>query len=272
MEVIIEIAGVGVKLVSGAGDFLSTLDLPQGDGGEATVMEIEIETAREVRAGQGLQVNAGPGGLLEFSMSGVECRLEPAVGRGRLAVIADKSVFEYAMKIVFSALLLARGGGIFHAAGLVHGGEGYLFAGAHEAGKSTIAAGAPGGAEVLGDENVAVRKAVGGGYWIYAMPRWAIGGAGGAVAARPGRKAPLAACFILSHGAETTFDSGTPAGRARLLFENLIYLPPEKTILETAMKFADELQRTVPAAGLRLYLNDMERLWDVVARFMGKEI
>jgi hypothetical protein len=276
METIVEIAGLAARIVSGADDFLSAANLSQEVADREPVIEIAVEIAVEVRAGQGLEVKRGPCGMVEFSMSGVDCRLEPSEGKGRLAIVADRSVFEYALKVIYSTLLLSRGGGIFHAAGLVRKGEGYLFAGSHGAGKSTIAAAAPGGAEVLGDENIAVRKAGDGRYWMYSLPRWALGGAGGAISAGGGPKAPLAACFILSHGAGSgiaaEFDASGAADRARRLFENMIYLLPEKAILESAMKFADELQKAAPTAGLRYSLDEMEHIWDAIAGYLGKKI
>jgi hypothetical protein len=272
MDRMIELAELPVKLVFEDAGFDKSFKLPEGESAGEPVMEIRVETAGGIRAAQGLEVSCARGGLIEFSMHGVECRLDTQAGRGRLLIAPDISALEYALKMIYSVLLIGRGGGIFHAACLEWAGGGYMFAGPHGAGKSTIAGCAPGGAIILGDENVAVRRREGGDYMIYSLPRWAVGGGGGAVIPAAPLKAPLAACFVISHGRETEFEHSTPAGRVRLLFENLIYLPPEKDILETALKFVEELQRGVVTAGLRLALDDMEDLKDAVFGYLGKEI
>ncbi|MFA6449190.1 MAG: hypothetical protein WCX65_06985 [bacterium] len=271
MERTIELAGLAVKLIFGDDGFCDFANLPEVADTAEPAMEIEVATGADVRAGCGLAVKCGPDGVVEFSMHGADCRLDPRGGRGQLLLAPDYSVLEYVLKLVYSTLLLERGGGIFHAAGLVWEGRGYMFAGRHGAGKSTIAAAAPGGALILGDENVAVKRD-GDGYRIYSMPRWALGGKGGAVTAAEPASAPLAACFVISHGSATEFGRGGAGELAHLLFDNLIYLLPEKAILESAMEFTEALQRGAPTAALRLALNDMEDLKNVVTGFLGKEV
>ncbi len=279
----VELAGIGVRIAGDASplleEFAHAARVSAGGGASgAADMEIVMETAAEVRPGQGLQVNCG-GGETRFSMSGVECGFAPATGEGRLLIVPDATVLEYALKIVCSTLLVESGGGMFHAACVSRNGGGYVFAGPHGAGKTTIAkaVAAAGSTDVLDDENAAVRRGPDGTYYLYPVPAWAASGN----KARPGssgalgkaaRKTELAACFVIAHGDETEIETAAPAGRAMDLFENMIYLLPEKTILESAVRFCGELQRDVRSARLRIALKDMERLWDVIDGYEAAEI
>ena len=55
----------------------------------------------------------------------------------------------------------------------------------------------------------------------------------------------------------------------RQLFENLVFLLPEKGTLEAGMDFADNLYRSVRTAGLRLSLKDKDRFWELIDGYAG---
>ncbi len=277
-----DVAGLRVRIAGEAaalqGEFARLADGSMGPGAdEGADMVLSLETATEVRPGQSLRVGCGNGEVW-FSMSGAECRFTPAAGAGRLLIVPDVTVLEYVLKIVCSTLLTMSGGGIFHAACVSRCGRGYVFAGPHGAGKTTIAnaIAAAGSADVLDDENAAVRREPDGAYYLYPVPAWAASGNKNrvprSVARAEAPKTRLEAFFTVSHDSETGIETAAPADRARDLFQNMIYLLPEKAILESAVGFCGELQRDVISARLRVALKDMECLWNVIDGYESAKI
>lgn len=70
-------------------------------------------------------------------------------------------------QVLLAPLLAARGGCLLHAAGVIRGGAGWLFAGHSTAGKSTIARMLRGRAEILCDDRIALRPDGSGGFRVH---------------------------------------------------------------------------------------------------------
>ena len=100
--------------------------------------------------------------------------------------------------ILFMSLLARAQGAVVHATGVIHGGQGWVFAGTHGAGKSTIAGllGKRADCTVLNDDRVVVRR-VDGVWRVFGTP-WA-----GTVLKVSPASAPLGGVLFLRHS-ETT--------------------------------------------------------------------
>ncbi|HOX28582.1 MAG TPA: hypothetical protein PLQ76_05440, partial [bacterium] len=129
---------------------------------------LEVVSKQEVRLGRGFEIEQ-KGDCFLFGMQGVDCRLDIGKREGKLDVVPDAGALEYAMKVIISVLLLNRGGAIFHAAGIIVGGAGLVFAGPHAAGKSTVASYAlEKGLTVIDDENIIIARAADGRFRLFA--------------------------------------------------------------------------------------------------------
>lgn len=281
-ELTFEIAGLAARVVSEDAAFMEKAAAELGrppSGAARAALDISLETAESVTPGKELEVTSiGGGGAVEFGMHGVFCRADFTRGAAELRIYPDASALVYVLKVLFSALLLRNGGGLFHAAGLARDGRGWLFAGPPGAGKSTVAgfSGAGAGCAVLNDEITAVRRLADGRFHVFAMPKWA-GGSGNSgnkdFAAGLPPSFPLEACFILSHGGDVSlFHSSIASDRTAWLFDNISYMLPEKGVIDSALRFAEELQRDVRTARLEFALHDGERFWEVIDGYMGKKV
>jgi hypothetical protein len=100
--------------------------------------------------------------------------------------------------ILFTSLLARAEGAVVHATGLIHRGQGWVFAGTHGAGKSTVARllGDRADCAVLNDDRVVVRR-VDGVWRVFGTP-WA-----GTILKASPASAPLGGILFLRHS-ETT--------------------------------------------------------------------
>jgi hypothetical protein len=113
------------------------------------------------------------------------------------AVLTVRNPLAYPLdQLLLMHILAGMEGVLLHAAGVVVGGKGYLFAGRSGAGKSTISNEFHArGAEVLSDDRVAVRK-IGGEFRVFGTP-WS-----GEAELAENRDLPLGGIFFLRHGRE----------------------------------------------------------------------
>jgi hypothetical protein len=104
-------------------------------------------------------------GSIQFDASQLEGSINYLTGYGRLTVSPDSpgSAVEYALRIVIAILAFKAGGFLFHGAGILHRGSGYLFFGPSESGKTTVAKLSVGDV-ILNDDLVLLSKEDG--HWI----------------------------------------------------------------------------------------------------------
>lgn len=103
-------------------------------------------------------------------------------------------------QIVLARALPSLGGAFIHAAGLVLGGRGLLFAGASEAGKSTVTSMLAAEAKILCDDRMIIRRAESGGFSIHGT--WSHG----TVPVVAPDAAPLHALFFLRQARENRIE------------------------------------------------------------------
>lgn len=147
---------------------------------------------------------------------------------------------------LFMMNLLGTGLGIlFHAAGVIDHGKGYLFTGHGGAGKTTIAQLWQGiqGVQVVNDNKVIVRK-VGGEYRFYGTP-WS----GEGSAALPD-SAPLERVFILKQSDHNYVRPIQPAKAASELFVRGFLPLWDAEKITFTLEFLDDLCQSVPCAEL----------------------
>ncbi|MBI3634927.1 MAG: hypothetical protein HY216_01750 [Candidatus Rokubacteria bacterium] len=116
-------------------------------------------------------------------------------------------------QLVFMSLLGRAGGLVVHSTGVIHRGIGWVFAGTHGAGKSTLARLFRRDPEMtlLNDDRTVIRR-VGGQWRVFGTP-WS-----GTVQHASAESAPLEAIFLIRHGKRTRARRLTPdAAAARVV-------------------------------------------------------
>ena len=142
--------------------------------------------------------------------------------------------------LLFTSLLGHRDGAIVHATAVVLDGEGWVFAGPHRAGKSTLARlfKARSDVAVLNDDRVAVR---------HVHDRWHVFGTPWAGSARlnADRSAPIRGVCLISHGRATKPTRLLPARAASKLLARCLhpYWEPAATskLLDTIARIVTEV-------------------------------
>ena len=143
--------------------------------------------------------------------------------------------------ILFTSLLARAAGALVHATGVIHRGQGWVFAGTHGAGKTTIAGLLERRADcaVLNDDRVVVRR-VDGVWRVFGTP-WA-----GTILKASPASAPLAGILFISHG-EATRATRLEPGRAAASFLPRCFHPYwDRQALEALLETTARLAREVP--------------------------
>jgi len=168
-------------------------------------------------------------------------------GPRRVAAIARTLVGRY---------LLRRRGLPFHAAAMIHDGQGYLFVGRRGAGKTTLVRLFP-GESVLGDDHALV-VCEAGGVRVYGTPYSVREG----TPSQPG-SAPLAAILVRAQDATTRVEALSRAVAFKSLTPHIIHHGHGRAEVEEVFDIMDVLTRRVPVARLRF--NRTDPMWPVVS-------
>jgi hypothetical protein len=177
--------------------------------------------------------------------------------RGQLACVPNPYSVDALLRIVHSLLLAPAGGLLLHASGGIRGGRGVLFSGVSGAGKTTIARLAPADVQLLTDEISYLRKE-GDGFRVYGTPfSGELGIQGEDVSA------PLAAIYLIEHGAANRRERVPESEAVRRLMRNTLFFAQEQRLVAHVFSTVCELARRVPVYRLE-FLPDA-RVWDVLA-------
>src|SRR5262249_13714199 len=139
--------------------------------------------------------------------------------------------------LLFTSLLVHGDGAIVHATGVVIDGAGWVFAGPHRAGKSTLARlfKARSNVTVLNDDRVAVRH-VDGRWHVFGTP-WA-----GSARLNANASAPIRGVCLIRHGRTTKPTRLAPARAAEALLARCLHPYWERA---AALKLLDTVARLV---------------------------
>jgi hypothetical protein len=143
--------------------------------------------------------------------------------------------------ILFTSLLARAEGAVVHATGVIHGGRGWVFAGTHGAGKSTIAGllGRRPDCTVLNDDRVVVRR-VEGQWRVFGTP-WA-----GTVLKASPESAPLAGILFIRHGRATRAVRLDPTRVARAFLPRCFHPYWDRLAVDALLGATGRLAREVP--------------------------
>ncbi|HKO04924.1 MAG TPA: hypothetical protein VJW51_09255 [Candidatus Acidoferrales bacterium] len=176
--------------------------------------------------------------------------------RGCLAFVPNPYSVDTLLRIVHSLLLAPAGGLLLHASGGIRGGRGVLFSGVSGAGKTTIARLAPPDVQLLTDEISYLRRA-GDGFRVYGTPfSGELGIQGEDVSA------PLAAIYLIEHGASNRLERVAEVEAVRRLMRNTLFFAQEKRLVADVFSTVCELARRVPIYRLE-FLPDA-RVWEML--------
>jgi hypothetical protein len=175
---------------------------------------------------------------------------------GQLACIPNPYSVDTLLRVVHSLLLAPAGGLLLHASGGIRGGRGFLFSGVSGAGKTTMARLAPPDVQVLTDEISYLRDA-GGGFRVFGTPfSGELGIQGENVSA------PLAAIYLIEHGAANRLEPIAEADAARRLMRNVLFFANDAQLVSQVFATVCELVRRVPVFRLE-FLPD-SRVWEMI--------
>ncbi len=173
---------------------------------------------------------------------------------------------EYPLDELLITSLLAKGRGVeIHACGVIApSGDGYLFVGQSEAGKTTMARILQkANAKILSDDRIILRQ-VENRFWIYGTP-WH----GEAELAFPGR-APLREIFFLRHGTRNESRSQKTTEATANLFASSFVPFYSGDSLDFTLGFLERLAKTVPCYELR-FIPD-ERVVKLIEGLSNEEL
>lgn len=181
---------------------------------------------------------------------------EPASGRGWIRHTDSPYSVDAVLRILHSILLARRGGFLLHSASLIRDGKAFLFAGASEAGKTTISRLAPPDVTLLTDEISYVRRQPGG-YVAFGTPF-----AGELAKLGENVSAPISRLYLLAKGRENRIDPVAPVDAVRSLLSNVLFFADDDELVRAIFHSAFEFVSRVPVSRLT-FVPDV-RVWELI--------
>jgi hypothetical protein len=186
---------------------------------------------------------------------------EPASRTGWIRQTANPYSIDAVLRVVHSLVLARHGGFLLHSASAIRNGKAFLFAGASEAGKTTISRLAPPNATLLSDEISYVRKKddrkQDSGYIAFGTPF-----TGELAKLGENVSAPIAALYLLAKGTENRIDPIPPGEAARSLLANLLFFAEDEDLVQAIFHSAFEFVSRVPVS--RLTFVPDARVWELI--------
>lgn len=197
-------------------------------------------------------------GLLHFTAPGYDGTVDVGAGQAELTISSQYPVeeIEYFLRVVYALLAFEEGGLLFHAAGIVRDGGGYLFFGHSGSGKTTVAR-LSSEYVVLNDDLVLISPA-GAGWRIHATPFW------NPSQVEPTRQdAPLTAMFRLIQNKQVFTEELRPSQAVAEMISNVPVIPDDPGRTLDLLSRCRHLLRSVPA--YRLHFLPDDSFWHAVA-------
>ena len=221
------------------------------------LMEFELRPAASgpLPAEEKLEVRCEDGRWL-LARGDFHAAFDPRSRSGHLACVPNPYSVDTLLRIVHSLLLAPAGGLLLHASGGIRAGRGFLFSGVSGAGKTTMARLAPPDVRLLTDEISYLRR-VDDGFRVFGTPfSGELGIQGDNVSA------PLAAIYLIEHGAANRLEPVPEAEAARRLMRNTLFFAREARLVSGVFATVCELARRVPIFRLE-FLPD-PRVWEMI--------
>lgn len=142
---------------------------------------------------------------------------------------------------LYIILLSFNSGLLIHSSAVIYKGKGYLFAGASEAGKSTMARiwNKVKGAEILSDDRAIIRKTTEG-YRIYGTPWF------GQERFYSNKSAPLERIFFLHHDKKNVIAQADKLEAVSMLYRRSRLPHWDKEGISLSLKFMEEVSQNIP--------------------------
>lgn len=256
----VEIGGMPVRVNSSDREFLHVLRNRYagyvGSAGNAEIeFDIEIEPPGRTDRDADVHVER-QGGRWGFTRGDFRAEWEPAKRRGWIRQTANPYSIDAVLRIVHTLVLAKQGGFLLHSASAIRNGKAFLFAGASEAGKTTISRLAPPDVTLLTDEISYVRRREDE-YVAFGTPF-----TGELAKLGENVSAPVAALYLLAKGTENRIDP-VPQGEAtRSLLANLLFFAKDEDLVQAIFHSAFEFVSRVPVS--RLTFVPDARVWELI--------
>ena len=231
------------------GGFLSNSEHPEVDFDVELAPPADTDPSADVRVTH----SAGRWTLLRGDF---RAEWEPAARRGWIRQTSNPYSIDAVLRIVHTLVLAREGGLLLHSASAIRNGRAFLFAGVSGAGKTTISRLAPPDATLLTDEISYIRRR-GDGYVAFGTPF-----AGELAKLGENVFAPVAALYLIVHGAENRIDPVSPGEAARALLANVLFFAEEEQLVQAAFHAAFEFVSRVPVS--RLTFVPDSRVWELI--------
>jgi hypothetical protein len=229
----------------------------------ATVEMSPVVDASEIEWDESLTgpVVALDGAALSYRIYGGEGYLDGETGKGWLRCVTDEAIAHGALanflRVAYAVLLVRHGGFLFHSAGMIRDGRGYLFYGHSGSGKSTISGLSKHLVTLLSDDLVAVR--IHDGVWrVHGTPFW------GELEGHPrtNASAPLRGLFSLVKSHEVKLDPLPPSQAVADVVSSVPVTCTEPHISAQLIELCADLAAKVPCYRLHFSLDDS--FWRVI--------
>jgi hypothetical protein len=192
-------------------------------------------------------------GVLDIKSRDFLGSIDPFNGRAIVHLSSNRESLESLLRVIYSILLVRKGGFLFHSCGMLRDGSGYLFFGPSGSGKSTVAE-MSSGLVCLNDDVVAVRNN-GSGFMVYSTPFSGSYDGGSA-----NISAGLRGCYLLKKGREHRVEELHPGEALTVLWESVLSIErSEKTGLST-LGILEKLVGTLPVR--KLIFNKDAGFWE----------